>query len=71
MLDELDRELERRGHRFVRYADDSKSAVAKPQERRFLGFNFTSGKLVKRGVSARESADHECVRPSRIDTVIF
>jgi RNA-directed DNA polymerase len=22
MLDELDRELERRGHRFVRYADD-------------------------------------------------
>ena len=23
MLDELDRELERRGHRFVRYADDS------------------------------------------------
>jgi RNA-directed DNA polymerase len=23
VLDELDRELERRGHRFVRYADDS------------------------------------------------
>jgi len=22
MLDDLDRELERRGHRFVRYADD-------------------------------------------------
>src|SRR5579863_1611144 len=70
VLDELDRELERRGHRFVRYADDSniyvrseragqrvmesvkrfiteklklkvnesKSAVAKPQERKFLGF---------------------------------
>src|ERR1039458_9755242 len=72
VLDELDRELERRGHRFVRYADDSniyvrseragqrvmesvkrfiseklklkvnesKSAVAKPQERKFLGFSF-------------------------------
>jgi retron-type reverse transcriptase len=23
LLDELDRELERRGHRFVRYADDA------------------------------------------------
>jgi RNA-directed DNA polymerase len=73
MLDELDRELERRGHRFVRYADDSnvyvrsqragervmesitafittklklkvnsaKSAVARPWERKFLGFSFT------------------------------
>ena len=76
VLDELDRELERRGHRFVRYADDSniyvrseragqrvmesvkrfiasrlklkvneaKSAVAKPQERKFLGFSFYMGK---------------------------
>ncbi len=75
VLDELDRELERRGHRFVRYADDSnvyvrseragrrvmesltafitrrlklkvnaqKSAVARPAERKFLGFSFTSG----------------------------
>jgi len=73
VLDELDRELERRGHRFVRYADDcniyvrseragqrvmksithfityklkvneSKSAVARPQERKFLGFSFTTG----------------------------
>src|ERR1700683_5177535 len=75
VLDELDRELERRGHRFVRYADDSnvyvrseragqrvmerisrfitqklklkvneaKSAVARPQERKFLGFSFTAG----------------------------
>src|SRR5580698_856777 len=72
VLDELDRELERRGHRFVRYADDcniyvrseragqrvmesisrfitqklklkvneAKSAVARPQERKFLGFSF-------------------------------
>lgn len=76
VLDELDRELEARGHRFVRYADDcniyvrseragqrvmesvkrfiakrlklkvneSKSAVAKPQERKFLGFSFYMGK---------------------------
>jgi RNA-directed DNA polymerase len=73
VLDELDRELERREHRFVRYADDcniyvaseragkrvmqsvasflqrrlklkvneAKSAVARPQERKFLGFSFT------------------------------
>jgi RNA-directed DNA polymerase len=72
VLDELDRELERRGHRFVRYADDcniyvrseragqrvmdsttsfiekrlklkvnaQKSAVARPEERKFLGFTF-------------------------------
>ena len=76
VLDELDRELEARGHRFVRYADDcniyvrseragqrvmesvkrfiasklklkvneAKSAVAKPQERKFLGFSFYMGK---------------------------
>jgi RNA-directed DNA polymerase len=80
VLDELDRELERRGHRFVRYADDcniyvrseragqrvmksitkfimqklklkvneSKSAVARPQERKFLGFSFTDGPEIKR-----------------------
>jgi RNA-directed DNA polymerase len=85
VLDELDRELERRGHRFVRYADDSniyvrseragqrvmesvkrfiteklklkvnesKSAVAKPQERRFLGFSFTSGKELKRKIAPK------------------
>src|SRR6266849_3582352 len=83
VLDELDRELERRGHRFVRYADDSniyvrseragqrvvesitrfitqklklkvneaKSAVAKPQERKFLGFSFTGGKELKRKIA--------------------
>lgn len=76
VLDELDRELESRGHQFVRYADDcniyvrseraaqrvmesvssfitrrlklkvneAKSAVARPQERKFLGFSFTGGK---------------------------
>ena len=85
VLDELDRELERRGHRFVRYADDSniyvrseragqrvmesitrfitqelklkvneaKSAVARPQERKFLGFSFTSGPEVKRVIAPK------------------
>ena len=80
VLDELDRELEHRGHRFVRYADDcniyvrshkaglrvkasithfltkklkltvnqEKSAVARPRERKFLGFSFTSGSEPKR-----------------------
>lgn len=73
LLDELDKELERRGHQFVRYADDcnvyvqskaagervmaslerflskrlrlkinrTKSAVAKPDERKFLGYTIT------------------------------
>lgn len=72
VLDELDKELQRRGHRFVRYADDcnifvrsmragarvmasvtdflerrmrlrvnrTKSAVAPPHERHFLGFSL-------------------------------
>src|SRR5579872_4341690 len=80
VLDEFDRELERRGHRFARYADDcniyvrsrragervmeslkrfittqlkrkvneSKSAVAEPWERKFLGFSFTNSALPKR-----------------------
>ena len=83
VLDELDRELERRGHRFVRYADDcniyvrseragqrvmesvtrfimqqlklkvneAKSAVARPQDRKFLGFSFTSGPEVRRVIA--------------------
>jgi len=83
VLDELDRELERRGHRFVRYADDSniyvrsqragqrvmksvtrfitqklklkvnetKSAVARPQERKFLGFSFTVSPEAKRVIA--------------------
>ena len=80
VLDELDRELERRGHCYVRYADDcniyvrseqvgrrvmgsitrlithqlklkvneTKSAVAQPQEGKCLGFSFTAGPEVKR-----------------------
>ncbi len=85
MLDELDRELERRQHRFVRYADDcniyvaseragkrvmhsvtrfirqrlklrvneAKSAVARPQERKFLGFSFTRGAEPKRRIAPK------------------
>jgi len=83
VLDELDRELEKRGHRFVRYADDcniyvrseragqrvmesvkgfimkklklrvneSKSAVGRPQERKFLGFSFTGGRSLRRKIA--------------------
>src|SRR5712664_677115 len=85
VLDELDRELERRGHRHVRYADDcniyvrseragqrvmwsitrfitqrlklkvneAKSAVARPQERKFLGFSFTDGPEIKRTIAPK------------------
>lgn len=85
MLDEFDRELERRGLRFARYADDSniyvrsrragervmgsvrrfittklklkvneqKSAVARPWERKFLGFSFTSGRVPKRRMAPK------------------
>jgi RNA-directed DNA polymerase len=88
VLDELDRELEHRGHRYVRYADDcniyvrseragqrvmksitkfitqklklkvneSKSAVARPQERKFLGFSFTDGPEIKRAIAPKSSA---------------
>ncbi len=88
VLDELDRELERRGHRFVRYADDSniyvrseragqrvmesvkrfitqklrlkvneaKSAVARPQDRKFLGFSFSAGPEVKRTIAPKALA---------------
>jgi len=34
MLDVLDKELEKRGHRFVRYADDCKHLCAQPTGRR-------------------------------------
>jgi RNA-directed DNA polymerase len=85
VLDALDRELERRGLRFVRYADDcniyvrseragqrvmksitrfitkklklkvneAKSAVARPQERKFLGFSFSAGPEVKRVIAPK------------------
>jgi len=83
LLDQFDRELEKRGHRFVRYADDAniyvkseragsrvmesvsrfltrklkltvnraKSAVARPWERKFLGFTFTAGRRPKRRIA--------------------
>ena len=85
VLDEFDRELERRGLRFARYADDSniyvrsrragqrvmasitrfittklklkvneqKSAVARPWERKFLGFSFTNGKEPRRRIAPK------------------
>ena len=88
VLDELDRELERRKHCFVRYADDcniyvrsqragervkrsitgfitrrlklrvneQKSAVARPVERKFLGFSFTGAREPKRRIAAKALA---------------
>jgi RNA-directed DNA polymerase len=85
VLDEFDRELERRGLRFARYADDSniyvrsrragervmesvkrfittklklkvneqKSTVARPWERKFLGFSFTSAGVPKRRIAPK------------------
>ena len=85
VLDEFDRELEKRGLRFARYADDSniyvrsrragervmasltrfltaklklkvndeKSAVARPWERKFLGFSFTSNREPKRRIAPK------------------
>ena len=79
LLDELDKELEQRGHRFVRYADDcnvyvqseaagqrvmaslerflsdrlrlkvnrDKSAVARPWDRKFLGYTVSHNKKPK------------------------
>jgi RNA-directed DNA polymerase len=88
MLDVLDWELEKRGHRFVRYADDcniyvrsqkagervmasiekflarrlkltvnkAKSAVAKPNVRKFLGFSFTGGREPRRRIAPQAIA---------------
>ncbi len=86
LLDELDKELERRGHRYCRYADDcnvyvksrrsgervmasleqflwkrlrlkvnrDKSAVARPWQRKFLGYSVTANRTPRLKV-ARES----------------
>ncbi len=91
MLDVLDKELEKRGHRFVRYADDcniyvrslkagerviagierflakhhklkvnkAKSAVARPNVRKFLGFSFTGGRTLKRRIAPQALARFE------------
>src|SRR5690348_5812682 len=85
VLDEFDRELERRVLRFARYADDcnvyvrsrragervmasikrfittklklkvneQKSAVARPWERKFLGFSFTAGREPRRRIAPK------------------
>ena len=89
LLDEVDKELEMRGHAFVRYADDcnvyvrsrragedvmetlrrlyaqlrlrvneAKSAVARPQDRKFLGYSFwyARGGEVRRRVAPKALA---------------
>jgi group II intron reverse transcriptase/maturase len=89
LLDDIDRELEKRGHAFARYADDcnvyvrsrragervmaalrrlyarlrlrvneAKSAVARPWDRKFLGYSFwvAPGRVVKRRVAAKALA---------------
>ena len=88
LLDELDKELEKRGHKFCRYADDcniyvrsqaagervmqsvsrflekrlklkvnrEKSAVGRPQKRKFLGYSFAPGRKA-RLKAAPESVD--------------
>ena len=89
LLDEVDKELEKRGHAFARYADDSnvyvsskragervmealrglyanlrlrvneaKSAVGRPQDRKFLGYSFwyAPGKTIKRRVAPKALA---------------
>jgi len=89
LLDEVDRELEKRGHAFARYADDcnvyvrsqragervmetlrrlyaklrlrvneKKSAVARPIDRKFLGYSFFVGKgrTIRRRVAPKALA---------------
>ena len=89
LLDEVDKELERRGLAFVRYADDcnvyvrswragervlqalqhlyaqlrlrinaAKSAVARPWQRKFLGYSFwvAAGRVVRRRVAPQALA---------------
>jgi RNA-directed DNA polymerase len=89
LLDEVDKELEKRGLSFVRYADDlnvyvrskragedamqtlrrlyarlrlrvneAKSAVARPQDRKFLGYSFwvAKGGVVRRRVAPKALA---------------
>lgn len=87
LLDELDKELEQRGHRFVRYADDcnvyvkseaagkrvlaslerflherlrlkvnrEKSAVARPWDRKFLGYTMSRNKKPKLKVAPQSA----------------
>jgi RNA-directed DNA polymerase len=102
LLDELDKELERRGHKFCRYADDcniyvqsrsagervmksvtrflerrlrlkvnaEKSAVARPWERKFLGYSMTPNreprlKVAKESVKRLKGKLREIFRRGR------
>jgi len=102
VLDEFDRELEKRGHKFVRYADDcniyiktsragervmksirefiekklklkvneKKSKVARPSKRKFLGFSFLGGIVVRRRIAPEsvkrfKNKIREITRPRR------
>ena len=57
VLDEFDQELERRGLRFARYADDSNIYVrSKRAGGKFLGFSFTSGLAPKRRIAPKAVA---------------
>src|SRR5438105_11466118 len=40
-------------HKLKRKVNEAKSAVAQPQERKFLGFSFTAGPEVKRVVAPK------------------
>jgi group II intron reverse transcriptase/maturase len=96
LLDEVDKELEKRGHAFCRYADDanvyvaseragndvmallrrlygrlrlrmneSKSAVARPWDRKFLGYSFfvTKGGKIKRCIAPKALEKMKNARP--------
>ena len=100
LLDRLDKELEQRGHRFVRYADDcniyvrseragqrvmrsvsrylkeklklkvneSKSAVAKPRVRSFLGFSIGKGGSIhisEKSIKRFKERIRECTERTR------
>jgi len=102
LLDDLDKELERRGHRFVRYADDcnvyvrskaagervmvslerylreklrlrinrDKSAVARPWDRKFLGYSVTVHreaklKVASESVKRLKAKLRDILRPGR------
>lgn len=52
-LDELDRELKRRGHRFVRYADDCNISVRSEKAGRRVMESLTLPTLIDEGYQLR------------------
>ena len=40
-------------HKLKLKVNESKSAVARPRDRKFLGFSFTSGEVVKRRIAPK------------------